>query len=305
MLRRFIEWVDSLSENANPLVVRDVRRMFRNPLTFWFLCLYSVLIILIVAINWNVIIITSWDGNQLFDGKQFLADASLVLACILCYWGGSCGWMGIMDMAAMFVRDETFLMNTLSPRQYLHAYMTISIIKLLFVISLSLLPLTVAQLIGVRRLNLHFLYIIPILSFLAGQTLSLLWLSTIMAHGVSHGIKRFPTRREEVVDFFLINLLQIMFWSLLAPWLLVLYLWKDIFELPPPSFYNRFDLISIYFLLPMMLVTKSVTAYRLCCNGFKINYKPKYSGIFYNIFIYTILNICFAVIYFILVLLFR
>jgi hypothetical protein len=99
---------------------------------------------------------------------------------------------------------------------------------------------------------------------------------------------------------------MLMCWLPFAPWALVSYLGKEVFKFPPFDIrYNRFDLFSIYFLLPIMLLIISATAYGLCLSGFKINYKHKYSKMFYNTFIYNLLNICLAAIYFILVLLFR
>ncbi|MDR2437836.1 MAG: hypothetical protein LBE12_00505 [Planctomycetaceae bacterium] len=58
MLRRFIEWLDSLSDNINPLVVRDIRRMFRMSGYLGLLGLYCVLVIFIVIISWDDILIT-------------------------------------------------------------------------------------------------------------------------------------------------------------------------------------------------------------------------------------------------------
>ncbi|MDR2705503.1 MAG: hypothetical protein LBC02_06965 [Planctomycetaceae bacterium] len=290
MLQRFIKWVDSLGDYVNPLVVRDVRRMFRNPGYLGLFYLYSVSIILIVIINWN-------------DKREF-ADVSLIVASVICCIGAFWGFMVINEMAAIFYRDELFLMNSLSPRQYLHAYITISSIESLFIISLSLPLLTAAQIIGVENVSSLFLYIIPILAFLAGQAFSLFVLSFI-AYSRSPGIKRFLTISEQIGEFCLGGLQGAVGLVILLPWFFVLYLWSEVFKLPSPSTYNGFDLFSIYFLLPIALLTISVTAYTLSLDGFKVNYKPNNFRIAYNIFIYNILSICLAVIYFILVLLFR
>jgi hypothetical protein len=291
MLQRLIERLDFLSDEMNPLVLRDVRRMFRGADTIRLLCLYCVVLILIVIISWN--------------DQRLLAILSLELACIICYIGilyGGFAAAGIMQ--GTFILDEVFILNGLSPRQYLHAYVTISTIKSLFLISLSLPPLTVVQLIGVRELPLAFVYIIPILTFLIGQTINLLVLSFV-AYAKSSGIKCFPTIWERTQGIFALLLSSV---GLGIPWvppLGALYLWKEIFKLLPLSFYNRFDLISLYFFLPIMLLAVSAIAYGLCRNGFKINYKPKFSSMFYNVFIYGILSLCLTVIYFILVLCFR
>ncbi|MDR2706729.1 MAG: hypothetical protein LBC02_13190, partial [Planctomycetaceae bacterium] len=161
MLRRFIQWVDSWDDHINPLVVRDVRRMFRNTY-LWILYSYCIFIILIVIITWN--------------NKLTFACVSLAFAGAICYIGAWWGWFTTLEMSRIFRVDEMFRMNTLSPRQYLHAYITMSIIKSLFITSLSLPPLTVVQLIGVPGLNLHFWYIISILAFLGGQTVNLAFL---------------------------------------------------------------------------------------------------------------------------------
>jgi hypothetical protein len=290
MLQRFIEWVDSLGDYVNPLVVRDVRRMFRNPGYLWFPSLYCISIIFIVILNWN-------------DKREF-ADLSLIVAGAIGCIGALGGVRAINEMAAIFNRDELFLMNSLSPRQHLHAYIAISIIESLFLISPSLPLLTAAQIIGVWEFNSYFLYMIPILTFLAGQTFSLFVLS-FMAYAISPGIKRFPTIWEQIEEFFLGGLQGAVGLVILLPWFFVLYLWSEVFKLPPLSCYNGFDLFSIYFLLPIALLTISVTAYTLSLDGFKINHKPNNFHIAYNIFIYNILSLCLAIIYFILVLLFR
>jgi hypothetical protein len=286
MLQRFIKWIDARGEQMNPLVVRDVRRMSRNPTYPWILWVYCVAIILIVIVNWN-------------DKREF-ADVSLVVAIAICCVGAFGGWMATIDMAEIFHRDELFLMNSISPHQYLHAYITISIIESLFIISLSLPLLVAAQLIGVYS---FLLYMIPILAFLAGQALSSVWVS-FLAHGVSPGIKFFPTVWEQIGVCFLIILSSTGIGSIILPWILVNYLRNNVFKLPTPSIYNGFDLFSIYFLLPIALLTISLTAYKLSRDGFKINYKPNYSRMIYNVLIYNVLSVCLAAIYFILILLF-
>jgi hypothetical protein len=296
MLQRFIEWIDSLGEQMNPLVVRDVRRMFRDSSYLWFLCLYCVVITIIVVIGWN--------GERDLPVTSF-AKASFAVACTICCIGAFMGYMAICDMMGTFSRDKLFLMNSLSPHQYLHAYITISIIKSSFIISLSLPLLTATQLIGIRGLDLHFLiYIIPILAFLLGLTLNLLFLS-FMAHVPTPGIKCFLTVWEQIGEFFLGFLLSVGFCAILLPWFLVGYLWSEVFKLLEFSINNGFDLFSIYFLLPMALLTISATAYKLSRYGFRINYKPNVSGFVYNVLIYNVLSFCLAAIYFILVLLFR
>jgi hypothetical protein len=288
MLRRIIEMIDSLSENINPLVLRDLRRASRNFIYPGILCLYFVSIIFIVFLFWN--------------DREFI-DASSMFAAVICIGGIFAGLLAVSDTATVFVTDELFLMNGLSPRQYLHAYITISAVNSLFVISLSLPPLTVVQIAGGQGLNLPFLYIIPILAFLLGQTFNLLILS-FMAHAKSPGIKRFPTIREQIAEFFFTVSVGLLFWLPCITWFLAGFLWKEVFKLPPPTFNNRFDLISIYFLFPIMLLIISATAYKLCLYGFKINFKSKLSGCLYNIFIYTILSTFLTVIYFTLMFLF-
>jgi hypothetical protein len=94
-------------------------------------------------------------------------------------------------------------------------------------------------------------------------------------------------------------------WILFILWFVVTALLKAVFDIPSFHLYNRLGWITIYFLLPMILLIISATAYKLCRYGFKINYKPRYRGIFYNIFIYSIVYIFLLGIYFVLALLFR
>jgi hypothetical protein len=301
MLQRFIEWMDSWGDHINPLVVREVRRMFRNPSNIWLPCLYYVFVIILCLVSWFV---DSLSCSTIF----------LVSSVGICYCGAVCGLVWANSIDSLSVVDEMFRMNTLSLRQNLHANIAILIITSLFYISFAFLPLSVVQIIGSVQLtnfmwsNVHFVYIFPLLAFLIGQTINLYCLS-LDVHIPQRLKVRFSPKDRTILEQIKVMLLMIVFFlmggSLMVPFVAVALLWTEIFQLQPFSIYDKFDLFSIYFFLPIILTVMSLTAYSLCVKGLRINRKIRFSGIFYNFVIYSILHICLVAIYFILIFFFR
>ncbi|MDR1480090.1 MAG: hypothetical protein LBJ00_14230 [Planctomycetaceae bacterium] len=306
MLQRFIEWMDSWGDHINPLVVREVRRMFRNPAMICLPSLYCVFVIILCIVSW-------------FDNLN-CSSMFFTFAVIVCYLGLFCGSASTRNIEGASDVDEMFRMNTLSLRQYLHADITMSVLTSLFYISLALLPLSVVQIIGPVRIivpvmfidfrwsTVPFSYIIPLLTFLIRQTMSL-YSSSFGVHIPRH-LKLLPFRKKQTIPE-QIKVVLLVIGSLFIGGLLMaslwvaMFLWIKIFQLQPFSIYNNFDLFSLCFLLPVMLIVMSLVAYSLCIKGLRINHKIRFSGIFYNLIIYSILHICFIAIYFTLTFFFR
>jgi hypothetical protein len=294
MLQRFIEWMDSWGDHINPLVVLSVR-LFRNRVTIWMPCLYCVVVIILCLAGWFA---------NLNCAKIFF-----VVSVTICWLGLSVGGVWASNITGLPIVDEMFRINTLSLRQYLHADITISIITSLFYISFAFLPLSVVQIIDIRWLNLPFLYIIPLLTFLIGQTMNLYFWSFdvhIPRHLKISYLHQDPTTLKQIKAVLMIVVFSFIAELLVVPFVgAAVFLWLTISMSQPFSIYNNFDFISLYFLLPIMLIVMSLAAYSLCVKGLRINRKIRFSGIFYNFVIYSILHICLLAIYFILVFFFR
>ncbi|MDR1484508.1 MAG: hypothetical protein LBT09_06755 [Planctomycetaceae bacterium] len=284
MLKKIIKWIDSFDDKINPIVVREMRKVTRNGLIENIVLLYfglAVLAAIVVAMNFL-------HQNVHFTTGLFTILALVFPYCIMIIAAGGSAGMACIDSTTL--TDEIFATVSLSPRQQLNSYWSMTTLGALFMFSL-LLPLSVTFTVVVRN---YFILLIPVIGLLFSQALCLEMIS-IGAQFRTAGNAR-PTFWE---NFFFSSIVLIYLGLLAVTWVAgVAFTWAFIFAgSSPDEFAKDFGLISLYILLPIVLLANGIIAYKQCKTGFNSGFKTNwYTMIRYTIN-YIVLNIICAIIY--------
>jgi hypothetical protein len=286
MFKKLIERIDAVNEYINPIVVRDMRATFgQQPLSLWMI-VYACLLI------WGCLLVYfGYDLDSLeLDLSQLKTDNSADSM-------GSMFWVvlltGSFPFLVSFVMlfknvtrtldDETFLITTLTPRQYLHAYMFETFIYTFFCTSLFA---PVVLIIFGRVLN--FLFLVAAMycgNVLITQTIILVFLSFTA---------RLKVQNYSIVGFLwffgLVFSIIIFFWCFYAFFSLFAMALRDHFE------YFLSLIIFISALSSLLLV--GLLAYKLSSRAIETRKKSILRMFFFNIFCYVLLGITVSVICF-------
>jgi hypothetical protein len=288
MLKKFIAWIDSFGDCINPIVVREMRRYAKR---------YNMEAFLFVYAFW-ISSVAVWGQYSTSDSVVIDVGFVLLPTCVvLCIIGILFGLLTIASVFEEPFKDEMFFMNSLSPRQFLHAYVCLSTLWSSLIFSLALFPFVIFSILdGFLSFLTIWKYCFPLLllTVLSSQLISLIYIS-IQSQLTSYGLTHKSTLFESAVTCLLV--LAFIPFVLLIPLALAIFLWIGVFNLAAIDIQHGFEFISFYFLLPIGILIEGIAAYRLSLNGFKTNYRPNLSKVFYNIFCLSNLNIFMAILY--------
>ncbi|MDR1485005.1 MAG: hypothetical protein LBT09_09300 [Planctomycetaceae bacterium] len=280
-MKKFIGWVYSFDDFLNPIVVREVRRELRSGGYAGSFPLCLVLFTLLICLNFLGVI-----------DVQLLLDVFWMCCWIMWVIGFFSGCLSTCRVDDCTVNDETFFLVPLSPRQYLHAHLTLSILLSLYRLSLSLPPILTIIFMG----HSFSLLVIPATVFLASQTVNLVLISSI-AQAASAGIKHILT----VLDYIKLAFLIIINFFVFVVWFIFLVAYIDYlpYSLQDWESFSGINLFHIFLAIIVML-TNCRLAYKLSLRSFDKNYKPRFIGLFHNARIYFLFNTIMAIIYYLI-----
>ncbi|MDR1484507.1 MAG: hypothetical protein LBT09_06750 [Planctomycetaceae bacterium] len=290
MYKNFIEWIDSIGDWMNPVVVRDVRRRHRSGSDFRGIITYSCVMVVgclliyflanletlqaeiqRIASHKDIFIICNF---IIFFTTNLCTSASLILVCSI--------------VICERTDDEMFQITPITPRQYLHAYVLES---LFFSIFSSALLIPLAVIIFANTLN----FLIVIATFLSavmfGQIIFLVVLSFIAR--IKNADQIFY-----MLIFFCIGGGSFLAMPVVLPWIIVVgVLLEGYFSKTTFDINYGFGFVSIFILLPIALLLLGVIAYYLSLYSLKTRRKSIITGLLFNMFCYSLFSFFAACIY--------
>ncbi|MDR1052685.1 MAG: hypothetical protein LBL39_00765, partial [Planctomycetaceae bacterium] len=291
MFKRFIDRiVEAVSERANPIVVRDMRRTFK----YWPAG---------IVIIYNIFLLVFYCSSTL---HLSLSDINRSVVTSYGFWRVDILWLiasfGIIIsvLQSVFIvcfrifqntEDEMFLITAITPRQYLQAYMFETFICTFFYISL-LVPLVLI----IFSQTSDFLVLVSIMVIMLFSSILLSQIAVLITLSFIAHI-RCPTSRIYIMG--VLYLVWILFSFTVIPCFLWTFWWIDYFGWQVIYETNcTFGFVSIYILLPISLLLVGVMAYRLSLYALKTREESIVKVILYNFLYYTFLNIVMTLIYF-------
>ncbi|MDR0703382.1 MAG: hypothetical protein LBF88_00165 [Planctomycetaceae bacterium] len=273
MLRKLMNQLDSWDDWINPITLRELR------IEIFMLSLESVVTFFwLGVIVWYSIIFYNIPENLFLKEQAF--QFSVIPAGI--------SVSGILLSFSIFTPiirgryvDELLGIVPLSPQQQVHGYWAFVCIWSIFWNSTFLPLIAFGQLIGPVS---YMLLLVPFGSFFLSQFMTLICLS------FSARIKR---DREMVLSFFT----TLFFYPGL-----VAFLWCNVIMFAvrhwQPLVWNRgFGFVSLFILLPIMLLLHGYISYKLSVYGFKTWRKPFWRSLILNITVYMLFNVTAAAVW--------
>jgi hypothetical protein len=285
MFKKLIERIASVNDYVNPIVVRDMRKLFGRQQASAGVLGYVCYLILNCFHAYFIRGLDSWEleiNTSIMTGNAFgWAVTMNMFFSVLLSLGIVCQYV------LQNLDDEMFLITTITPRQYLHAYMIETFILTLFCTSLF----TPTLLIIYGQLSNFISLAIVMLcgNVLVAQTAVLVTLSFI-AH------------RKRPMQVFFIFLCLVWFFSystIMMPWFVLFFLmWTDYLGWQVINTGQTFGFVSIYILLPIGLLLVGVMAYKLSLYAFTIRKESIVKMAIHNILYYTLMSVVMALVYF-------
>ncbi|MDR1479589.1 MAG: hypothetical protein LBJ00_11680 [Planctomycetaceae bacterium] len=286
MLKKFIERIDAIGENINPIVVRDMRRSVKGSVSAGMI-IYSCLLVVTCLLVYpsadmdspptgNIGSLNDWYLPTLIMLNMAITALSVITVCI---------------RVSQNLGDEMFLVTAITPRQYVHAYM----FEMFITTSLwQSLAVPLVYLLGMDcGLSVEFFAMTAAMicgSFLHGQLLILIILSFIAR----------LKRPEQVLYMFLfLYFCNVIFFPAMVPWMVLIVVWTHLGWQAIDLSYT-FGIISICVLLPIGLLWLGVVAYKLSLYAFKTHNKSIVKMVLFNIVCYTAFSTFTALCYYVI-----
>ncbi|MDR1290568.1 MAG: hypothetical protein LBK06_05145 [Planctomycetaceae bacterium] len=282
MFNKLIDRIDSVNDYVNPVVVRDMRRAFGCRKVGVAMIVYACLLVVTCLCVYFLCDLDSLEftiGKNEFEfatiGYMFVVSISMVAGISM-----------VCKCVEQNLEDEMFLITTITPRQYLHAYMFETLIFMSFYIFLFMpVILTIGW-----RLSYSLIWAAIILcgTVFITQIIILIILSFIAL------AKRLG--QASVIGFGLC-IGYFLFFPILLPWFFVCIVLPNYVTWLPLNTSHNLGIVSISILVAVSLLLLGSTAYKLSLNTFKSRKKSIIKMILFNIFCYTLLSTFIAVIY--------
>ncbi|MDR2171595.1 MAG: hypothetical protein LBP59_15745 [Planctomycetaceae bacterium] len=304
MLKKLIERIDAIGDYINPVVVREMRRYATAAEVIINVYFGAAVFLSIICILASVLPDKGLQRDE-FPVTAFLCGAGI----LLCFSGliGLFSSVFSLDIHNLNPKsdnfDELFFAVPLSPLQRLNSYLGLMTLWLVFFISLSIPPFVIVYIVH-GKIEIFF---IPVISFFISIVAGLIAISADSQIRIAGSVQ---VKTFEKICYGFICLL--MFFSVVAPWGVIIFLWHTILSLPSfavifskffsfncylNGYLNGFGCISIYILIPLILFANGITAYKFCRNGFNTGFKTNWKAMLRNNFAYFILNTICATIY--------
>jgi hypothetical protein len=291
MFKRFIDRiVEAVSERVNPIVVRNVRRMFGHQAISSVIMSYVFLLIFYSSLKLNLLV-SDINRSVVTNYAIWRADIFWQIALFGIIFGVLFSVMNTFIHVLQSLNDEMFILTAITPRQYLHAYMFETFIGTCFCMSFFIPVLLI-----IFSQTSDFLVLVEIIaimlfcSILISQTAILVVLSFIAR------LKR-PMHAIYHIIVFYISF--ILFSPIMLPWVLLAFVWTDYFGWQVIYATNgTFGFVSIYILLPIGLLLVGVMAYKLSLYALQTRGESIVKMAIHNILYYTLFNTVMALIYF-------
>ncbi|MDR0705766.1 MAG: hypothetical protein LBF88_12360 [Planctomycetaceae bacterium] len=269
IFQRIINWIDSWDDWFNPITVRELQTLMHRRFELLFLSL-----LFIATITYTMVLYVLETRYDLSPEELGLGFSVCPAICSL--YGVLIGLVNAGSLYRSRFADELFSIVPLSPQQQVYGYWAVSCIESIFFNSLCLLFIAIGQLIGPAP---YILLLIPLGSFFLSQIITLIFISFFAR------IKR----KWEYVLF-----VVIMFYPfsglglIIVPWIGVITFalqhWQTL------VWNQGFGFVSLFILLPIILLLHGYIAYKLAIYGFKTWRKPFWCALLLNFVIYTLFN---------------
>jgi hypothetical protein len=291
MLKRFIDRiVEAVSERANPIVVRNVRRMFGHQPISSVIMSYVFLLIFYCSLKLNLLV-SDINRSVVTNYALWRADILWNIALVGIIMSVLFSVMNTFIHVLQSLNDEMFLITAITPRQYLHAYMFETLIGTCFCMSFF-----VPVVFIIFSQTSDFLVLVEIIaimlfgSILISQTAILVMLSFIA---------RLKRPMHAIYHIVILYISMLLFSPITLPWVLLAVVWTDYFGWQVIYATNcTFGFVSIYILLPIGILLIGVTAYKLSLHAFKTQGKSIIKMAIHNILYYTLMSVVMALVYF-------
>jgi hypothetical protein len=270
MFRRMITWLDSWDDRINPIIVRELRRGVRSEcwelfvLFFWFAAL----------ILYAFFLICCPDDVRKNNGWFFLFVPVIILIVIFLL---NLSFLFLFKFKTHRTLDELLDAVPLSPRRQLHGYWATLSIYSFFSCCFFYPFIVIGQLIEPIP---YVFFFMPIAAFLVSQMIILVLLS-------------FSARLKQEWEF---NVLS--FFSQLLGYLPAIFIYRRISR--SYSIFIQWDqgfsFVSLFILLPAVLLIIGYVAYQLALYGFKTWQKPLWKALLLNLAVYLLLTFTLAAI---------
>ncbi|MDR0705767.1 MAG: hypothetical protein LBF88_12365 [Planctomycetaceae bacterium] len=203
------------------------------------------------------------------ESKQYLFSIPIILSLSHILVG-----FGIIgSLTRTRCDDELLSIVPLSPQQQVHGYWAFSCIQSIFLNSIYLPFIAIGQLLEPA---FYALLLIPFVSFLFTQIATLIGLS------ISARIKQQWERN--LLGFTMFLLLGFI----MSPWFYVIYFESSRWQ---TFVWNQgFGFVSLFIVLPIILLLHGYIAYKLAIYGFKTWRKPFWHALLLNVVVYTLFN---------------
>jgi hypothetical protein len=274
MLRKLINWLDSWDDWINPITLRELRTETRG-----FMVESLVLFVWFVAIVSYAIILFTPDLIQyLFHKNQAFIFSTIPAVLSVCSILLSSSVISLIKRSRC--DDELLGIVPLSPQQQVHGYWAYVCIWSIFCNTIFLPLIAIGRLVEPTP---YVLFLAPLGSFFLCQIMTLICLS-------------FAARNKQEWEMTL---------SIFIPSfypLLIAIFWSRVIIFPmyyrqPPTWNYEFGFVSLFILLPIMLLLHVYVSYRLSIYGFKTWRKPFWHFLLLNIAVYTLFNVTAAAIW--------
>jgi hypothetical protein len=301
MFKKLIERIDAINDYVNPIVVRDIRKGFGNRQMSVFMIFYACILIAICLCVYFLCDLNSLESNLnkaaiSFDFWKALNNDIVFLFVFLCIFAAMSDFVVFGNFCQHFL-DEMFLITTITPRQYLHAYIIETFILTSFYMSLS--APVILMILGQRSNFLALAVIMLCGSVLIAQTSVLIALSFFAR--LKNLNKNVNTNMGicsllgGIIGLIMVGIILLL---PLFPWIFLALVWTSYFHWQAINANNILGFVSIYILLPIGLLFICAIGYKLSLYGFKTRGKLIERMFFFNIFCYTLLSVVLALIYF-------
>jgi hypothetical protein len=270
-----MNWLDSWDDWINPITLRELRCNTRGygfevfVLFFWF----------VAIIGYAAIFYIPDLRQNLLQKEQALLFSVFPAALSLCNFLQGFGVSSSIRRGRIV--DELLDNVPLSPQQLVHGYWAFICIYSVFWISLSLPLIAVGQLVGPVP---YILLLVPLGSFFLSQIMTLIYISFVA---------RIKQDWEAMLSFFTALYfypgLVVFIWYYVI--IFALHLGQQL------VWNNGFGFVSLFILLPVMLLLHGYIAYRLSLYGFRTWRKPFWRSLLLNITVYTLFHVTAAAIW--------
>jgi hypothetical protein len=280
MFTKLIERIDAIGDYVNPIVVRDIRALFRNGQMSLSIMFYACFVIVVCLFTYFFI---NLDSLQSDDSIGIDGFGGFDFSCVVLITLVGVAWIIIMIHESVLRNsdDEMFILTPMTPRQQLHAYMFETFVLTSFYTSLFA---PVILMIFWHSPNFPILVVIMTCgNTLIGQTVILVFLSFYVT-----GVKM----KSEIRSFFVyVAMFSIV---VLYAGFGMAFAAGQVLFIDSPRLFLIIPTIYISFLIGSLLII--ATAYSLSEYAFKTRNKSMVARFGFNIFCYISLS---AVIYFI------